>query len=88
MYLTHYGQLYDVAQRGHELRRRINAVVELAVAERAPVESRHERIKTAMRRYLLSELRDHGCSLPENTLLDIWETDLELNAQGWLDSAL
>jgi glyoxylase-like metal-dependent hydrolase (beta-lactamase superfamily II) len=90
MYLTHYGQLYDVAQRGQELRRRIDAVVELAVAERAKGESRHERIKTAMRQYLLSELRDHGCLLPENTLLGIWETDIELNAQGlvlWLDSA-
>jgi len=91
MYLTHYGQLYDVAQRGLDLRRRIDAVVELAVAERASGDARHERIKKAMRQYLLSELRDHGCSLPENTLLGIWETDIELNAQGlvlWLDSAL
>jgi hypothetical protein len=39
--------------------------------------------------YLLAEIRRHGCQLPESTLLDIWATDLELNAQGlgvWLDS--
>ena len=46
-------------------------------------------IKQAMKLYLLGEIRDHGCTLPEKTLLDIWEGDLELNTQGletWLDS--
>ena len=50
---------------------------------------RHQRIKQAMTDYLLAEIRKHGCQLPEATLLDIWATDLELNAQGlcvWLDS--
>jgi glyoxylase-like metal-dependent hydrolase (beta-lactamase superfamily II) len=91
MYLTHYGQLHDVAQRGQDLRRRLDAVIELTVAERTPGETRHERIKAAMTRYLLSEVRHHGCSLPEQTLLDIWQTDIDLNAQGlglWLDSGL
>ena len=91
MYLTHYGQLYDVAQRGLDLRRRLDAVVDLAVAERTPGEDRHERIKAAMTQYLLSEIRDHGCTLPDKILLDIWEGDLELNTQGleiWLDSAV
>jgi glyoxylase-like metal-dependent hydrolase (beta-lactamase superfamily II) len=91
MYLTHYGQLRDVVQRGHDLRRRLDAVVELAIAERTPGDTRHGRIKQAMAQYLLSEIRDHGCSLPEKRLLDIWENDLELNTQGlefWLDSAV
>jgi hypothetical protein len=42
-----------------------------------------------MTHYLLSEIRNHGCTLDEKTLLDIWETDIELNAQGlgiWLDT--
>lgn len=89
MYLTHYGQLYDVAQRGLDLRRRLDAVVELAVAERTSGEARHGQIKAAMTQYLLSEIRDHGCSLPKKTLVGILETDLELNTQGlvlWLDS--
>jgi len=40
---------------------------------------------------LLSELSRHGCTLAEDTLLEMWETDLELNAQGlivWLDSTV
>jgi glyoxylase-like metal-dependent hydrolase (beta-lactamase superfamily II) len=89
MYLTHYGQLYDVAQRGDDLRRRLDAVVELALAARTPGDARHGRIKQAMKQYLLSEIRDYGCLLPEKSLLDIWENDLELNTQGvetWLDS--
>jgi glyoxylase-like metal-dependent hydrolase (beta-lactamase superfamily II) len=89
MYLTHYGQLYDVAQRGLDLLRRLDAVVDLAMAERAPGETRHGRIKAAMTQYLLGELRSHGCTQPEVALLDLWETDLELNTQGlalWLDS--
>lgn len=89
MYLTHYGQLHDVARRGRDLRRRLDAVVALAVAARAPGEARHARIKQAMTQYLLGEIRDHGCSLSEKSLLGIWENDLELNTQGleiWLDS--
>jgi hypothetical protein len=65
-------------------------VVELAVAERTLGEARHGRIKAAMTQYLLSEIRDHGCLLPETTLLGLWESDIELNAQGlglWLDSS-
>ena len=89
MYLTHYGQLYDVAQRGLDLHRRLDAVVQLAVAEPATGEARHAQIKASMTQYLLSEIRAHGCELPEQALLDLWETDLELNTQGltlWLDS--
>lgn len=89
MYLTHYGQLNDVAQRGQDMHRRIDAVVKLAVAERTAGEARHERIKSALTQYLLGEIRNHGCLLPEQSLLDIWAGDIELNAQGlgiWLDS--
>jgi glyoxylase-like metal-dependent hydrolase (beta-lactamase superfamily II) len=89
LYLTHYGQLYDVAQRGRDLLRRVDALVELGLAERTPDDTRHERIKAAMINYLLDEIRDHGCTLPETSLLEIWDSDIELNTQGieiWLDS--
>ena len=91
MYLTHYGQLLNVAQQGQDLYRRLNTVVELALAERNSGEARHQRIKTALTQYLLSELRQHGCLLADATLLELWKTDLELNAQGlevWLDSTV
>lgn len=89
MYLTHYSRVLDVASKGEELLRHLNAVVDLALAEKGVGAMRHQRIKQAMTTYLLAEIREHGCQLPDSALLDIWETDLELNAQGlcvWLDS--
>lgn len=88
MYLTHYGRLDEVDAQGSALLRRLDAVVALALAEKGG-STRHERIREAMTEYLLREIYAHGCELPEADLLAIWETDLELNAQGlgvWLDS--
>lgn len=87
MYLTHYGQLTDVAQRGLDLHRRLDAVTALAIKHGENKEFRHARMKTAMTHYLMKEISDYGCTLPEQVLLDLWETDLELNTQGlevWL----
>ena len=89
MYLTHYGQVRDVVLRGQELRQRLDALVGFALAERDSGLQRHERIKSAMTQYLLSEVRAYGCDLSEEVLLGIWGTDLELNTQGlevWLDT--
>lgn len=89
MYLTHYSRLDDVQRQGEALLARLDALVAIAVAEKDAGEQRHVRIRQAMTGYLLDQIRAHGCLLPEATLLDIWETDLELNAQGlcvWLDS--
>lgn len=89
MYLTHYSRVEDVQNKGNELVRHLDVLVELAVSERNSGEHRHQRIKEAMTSYLFSQIRAHGCQLPEAQLREIWETDLELNAQGlcvWLDS--
>lgn len=88
MYLTHYGQLTDVSSQGEALLRRLDALVEFALAEQDAGPDRHSRIKQAMTSYLLEQIREHGCTLPDSVLLDIWGTDLELNTQGlcvWLD---
>ncbi|MCG2579174.1 MBL fold metallo-hydrolase [Dechloromonas sp. XY25] len=88
MYLTHYSRVAEVQAQGAELLRHLDALVALALAEQDAGEQRHARIKQGMADYLLAEIRKHGCLLPESTLLDIWATDLELNAQGlcvWLD---
>lgn len=89
VYLTHYGRLDEVEAQGAALLRRLDAVVALALAEKGVGSARHVRIREAMTEYLLGEIHAHGCELPEADLLAIWETDLELNAQGlgvWLDS--
>lgn len=90
MYLTHYSRVPDVQQMGVELLRHLDAVIAIALQEKDAGELRHERIKQAMTDYLLAEIRKHGCQLPDSELLAIWETDMELNAQGlevWLDSS-
>ena len=89
MYLTHYSRVVDVEALGADLFRRLDAMVNMAVAEQGAGEVRHQNIKQKLTDYLLAEVRAHGCSLSEQVLLDILETDLELNAQGlgvWLDS--
>lgn len=89
VYLTHYSRLVDVAARGAELLGHLDRLVAIAEAEAAMDSERHARIKAAMCDYLTMALRAHGCTLPDARLQEIWETDLELNAQGlvvWLDS--
>lgn len=92
MYLTHYAQLHDVAAQADALRRRLDQHV--AIAENAArvhtgnEAARHAATKQALTDYLLTELRDHGCQLPEVEILAVLATDLELNAQGlafWID---
>ncbi len=89
MYLTHYSRLPDVELQGAALLRRLDALVAMAEAETGTGEARHASLKAGMTRYLLDEVRAHGCTLSEDVLLEIWATDLELNTQGltfWLDS--
>lgn len=88
MYLTHYSRLPDVVRQGNELLRHLDVVVGLALEHQGAGDLRHQNIKEAITRYLLDAIRVHGCTLSDNELLRIWETDLELNAQGlcvWLD---
>lgn len=89
IYLTHYGRVGDVRQLGADLGRRLDALVSMAQTVAGSGAARHEAIKESITAYLLAELSAHGCQLPPEHALDIWETDLELNAQGlevWLDS--
>jgi len=88
MYLTHYGQVTDVPARAADLHRRLDRHVTIAEAHADDGESRHAAIKQELTAYLLAELRAHGCTLPEATILDILATDIELNVQGltwWMD---
>lgn len=90
MYLTHYSRVLDVLHMGEVLLRHLDALIALALQEKNAGELRHQRIKLAITDYLLAEVRRHGCQLGDSELLAIWETDIELNAQGleiWLDSA-
>lgn len=89
MYLTHYSRVRNIPKLGEDLLRRLDVMVDLALAEKDCGATRHQRIKQAQSTYLLTEIRAHGCFLSEIVVLELLETDLELNAQGlgvWLDT--
>ncbi len=91
IYLTHYSRVGNVAQLGADLHRRLDAMVACAEQSAGSGARRHDELKAALTKYLLAELRAHGCPLPQERMMEIWETDIELNAQGlevWLDSRL
>ena len=88
MYLTHYGQVLEVERQAAELLRHLDFSVQLARTHQHAGSERHQLILRDLTAYLLAEIHRHGCTLPESELLEIWATDLELNAQGlgvWLD---
>lgn len=89
IYLTHYSRVTDVPRLGRDLLRRLDAHVEIALQEKAAGRQRHERIRGRLTDYLLSEVKEHGCTLSRDKVVELWATDLELNAQGlgvWLDT--
>jgi glyoxylase-like metal-dependent hydrolase (beta-lactamase superfamily II) len=89
MYLTHFSQIRDVAAKGVELHRLVDAHVDIARCERNAGTGRHARIRSRLTRLLLDETAHFGCRLPENEILAIFNADLELNAQGlavWIDA--
>ena len=90
MYLTHFGQLRDVAAQGAQLHRLIDAHVAIAEREKDGGAQRHARIREGLATLLLEETARFGCRLPADEILSLFDNDLELNAQGlgvWLDSA-
>ena len=87
-YLTHYAQLTDLPAHAAALHRRIDTLVAMAEAHAGDGADRHAAIKAEETAFFLAELRAHGCTLDEATILDLLAIDIELNVQGlevWLD---
>ena len=91
MYLTHFGQVTQIETLAKDLLRHISALTQSALFVKTlnlDHDTQHLRIKEAMFAYLIMQVRMFGCDLPDAQLKDIFETDIELNAQGmgvWLD---
>lgn len=89
MYLTHFGELRDVEHHAASLHRLIDAHVEIAKRAGPPEPDRQARIRANLAHLLVDEVERFGCSLGPAEVLELWATDLELNAQGldiWLTS--
>lgn len=86
VYLTHYSRIAPPHALAADMLRRLDGVVRLA---RAAAQSADVMATTraTMTEFLLSEVRAHGVTLPDQEVLAIWQNDLDLNAQGlaiWL----
>lgn len=89
IYLTHFSQVRDTAAKALELHRLVDAHVAIARREKSAGADRHARIREGLEQLLLNETRRFGCHLPASGILEIFDTDLELNAQGlgvWIDN--
>lgn len=89
MYLTHFSQVTDVAEKALELHRLIDAHLDIARREKDSGPERHSRIRVGLAHLLVDEAKRFGCQVPPAEILEIFATDLDLNAQGlvvWLDT--
>lgn len=89
IYLTHFSQILDTAAKALELHRLVDAHVAIARREKNVGAHRHARIREQLEQLLLNETSHFGCRLPASEILEIFDADLELNAQGlgvWVDS--
>lgn len=88
LYLTHYSRVVPTDAVIAQLRRLLRGHVAIArEAAAAGTEGRKQRIEAGITRLILEELRANGCTVPDQEVMALLETDLDLNAQG-LDYAL
>src|SRR5258706_3501644 len=88
IYVTHFGQVRDILRMGEDMHRLVEAHAQLARRERNAGPERHERLKAGITQLVLDEARRYRWRLPREQILEIFEGDIELNAQGlgiWLD---
>jgi len=87
MYLTHFGRVRDVPRLADDLVAGIRQFAEWGEAfEGHP--DRAGQIRSTMMTRLMERARDHGVTLPDDRLRDVFAGDVELNSQGiefWLD---
>ena len=89
LYVTHFGQVRDLARLAADLHRLIDAHAKLGERCRAAGSARHERLKEGVAEIVLAERARQGWRLTPEEALRVFALDVELNAQGlaaWLDA--
>lgn len=87
LYLTHFGRVSGVPALGQAMLALLAEVVSLGESLRGAPD-RHAALVQGLQARYLASLRQHGCTLPDDTLARQLALDIELNAQGmgiWLD---
>ncbi len=91
VYLTHFGRLAPPRPLAAQLLQRIDDCIRLTKEALREAEDRDPLplLRDKLAAYLFAEARAHGCPLAEAEIFRLWETDLDLDAQGlliWADS--
>jgi glyoxylase-like metal-dependent hydrolase (beta-lactamase superfamily II) len=89
LYLTHYSRVTDLARLADDMHRRIDDFVAI-VRRHASDTDRAAAVRKAMNDYFLQQLREHGCTISDDSLRELLKMDVELNSMGlefWLDHA-
>lgn len=89
IYVTHFGQVRDVARLGADLHRLIDAHADLVLREQDAGAERHVRLKDGITEVLLGEALRYRWRMAPEAILQMFADDIELNARGlaaWLDT--
>jgi hydroxyacylglutathione hydrolase len=91
LYLTHFGQVRDIARLGADLHRLVDAHAALAERWRgAGPEERSAGLRDGVRGLVLGETARQRWALPEDQVLELFSGDIVLNAAGleaWLHAS-
>lgn len=86
---THFGELRNLPEHAENLKQQIHAFTDIASIHADAGERRHRLIREGLIRLVLERARRFGSTLSDETIIDIWASDIDLDAQGlivWLDS--
>jgi len=87
MYLTHFGRVADLQRLSTVMTDGVDKLAAFGEQYKDD-DQRTQKIQTAISDWLMAGLRMHGVSLPDETCMQLLETDVVLNTQGiefWLD---
>jgi len=90
VYLTHFSRLAPPRPLAAQMLHRLDECVRLtrqAMAEAGGGDAL-VLLKQKLATYLVGEARTHGSTLPDAEILKLWETDIDLDAQGLLVRAI
>jgi glyoxylase-like metal-dependent hydrolase (beta-lactamase superfamily II) len=90
VYVTHYGQVGDLAARLATLHRQVDALAALGLREEDAGPARRERLWAGVKALLLDEVRRYGAPFTAAQVMAAYGQDVDLNADGlvaWLESA-
>ncbi len=83
VYLTHFGQVRDVARHASDLHRLVDAHAMIA-KQGAQMAQPLPWMTEKVRDLVLEQARAQGCDLPVEKLLEVFSGDIKLNAEGLL----